>query len=264
MRAIHQSDVKMFFNCPEQYRRAVILRQPPVFGDALFQGSAVHYALNQHFAKKKLDGVGLTADQVKMLFEHEMRTGSNFTSDPRHTPGTRIVWNRTVDMAIDEGVTLIDHFFETVEDMFVPIESEIRLSKGVPNSDIVIEGTIDHLDVQGFMADWKVTGNPKNKPEVRKDLQPIFYAFLTGGPIVFKFVSLVKRRVPEIQIATVEVLQESIDWVTDVMLPKFVEALDKGVFVPNSTLWNCQPAYCGWFDDCRKVENPEVVVERFQ
>jgi hypothetical protein len=258
---VHQSGINTFLHCPKQFYYGNIKQLPETYGEALFLGSSVHYALKHYFKD------GLSIKDTCNLLEVEIRTENNFLTDERFKPGSRIAYENHTDVLVSSGKELIVEYLNKIAGRYTVLENELSLSKKVTDN-VTMAGTIDlmvydNLEKETKLIDFKTTARKRTRIELLNDIQPTAYAYLVGGPIIFEYHALMRKTAPEIELWKVYRSQADIDWFIQELLTNFVKCVEQEIYVPNPSGWWCQPKFCSFFGICKRMNSIEDYLKGF-
>lgn len=250
---VSHSAMDCYLRCPEQYRRAYVLKERIPPGIALLKGSSVDAAANLNYEQKLETHEDLP--EAKLLeaaatgFEEACAGGVFFAPDEAAAP------DRTLGQAKDTAIGMTRAFRHDIAPRVQPklVQPWFRIPISTASHDLL--GRIDVADVNGIVRDTKTSGKRKYQGEIDRSDQLTLYALgyykLTGGhPAGVAMDVLVGTKVPSAQVLTSTRDERDVR----VFLNR-VNAMLAGVkaeaFPPCALgSWCCSPKYCGYWSSC--------------
>ena len=253
---LSHSQINMFSNCGEQYRRRYIEGEKIPPGVAALRGRGVHGASEINFRQKIETGADLPkADLVDAAVtafrETQYREGVWLTEEERGQ-GADVV----VGKAIDSTVRLTGLYADNVAPAVDPALVETRIRIELPESPYDMLGVVDVATKDHRIKDLKTAAKSKTQSDADSSLQLTWYGLsyqaATGHEVASVDLEvLVDTKTPKHQrLATTrsrrdyEVLVQRVN--------ATIRAIQAGVFPPaNPGWWGCSPRFCGFFSSCR-------------
>jgi hypothetical protein len=258
---IHQSALNQFLQCGRKFYFQSVLKLPEVQGEGLFVGSSVHYAMNKYYVNKH------PVSEVQDLYEIEINTGTAFNADPRHHPRSTVGFETPKWLLAQVGRELIELFFKKFGDRYEVMGSEVPIRRQL-RGNIYMAGTVDlivfdKVDKQSKVLDFKVLGRRKSDNETNNNIQPTVYAYLTGGPLNFEYVTLLKSNPPTVERRAASKTQADIDWLIEGVINPFIKCVENDIWVANPTSYLCSPKFCSYYRMCKEGMSEERYLEGF-
>ena len=127
----------------------------------------------------------------------------------------------------------------------------------IPNCPIPVVGYIDAIQHDMTPVDFKTAGRKWTQDKADHSLQATMYiammyanGLITSLPAKFEFHIFTKTKNPEVQI--LKTWRDAQDLIELYNLIGIVwDAIEQGVFVPNSGTWLCSQKYCDFWDRCK-------------
>ena len=254
------SQISSYLNCPRWYKYRYQTGLPEPVTGALLIGMSVHDAIEVYF-NEILAGITPKLSLAKAL----KRFAEAWEGKPYINRGK---W--TGEFALDRPEREVREVARELLVMYLsnnplkPVASEQTFSRefgGVP-----FTGRLDLIDQRGFIIDFKTkSGRLANKAirarEFGRNLQPVAYAALLGGPATVEFHYLLKTKSPSLAIEKRQITQQQIDWFAKSLVPDIAAAIKAGAFPPAGWPWAggwpCQ--YCSFASLCKKEMDKESV-----
>ena len=232
---LHQSSINDYIYCPKLYYFRYVAQVPYQVSEAMYIGSCVHATLAEA-AKQKM-----SPKEAREYLVFEVETGES--------------WKRGEDKPLPElphkeaeletAAYLVEKYVSLHSLDYIAVEQEIKKEVG----DVLLVGTVDRVDSDGNIIDYKVSNRPRRQYKV--DVQSLVYASLTGS-FAFQYHVLVKSKEPFIQIVRVNPTPNQVKWFEENFLPELAASINNGVFYPNFTSWICSPKFCTFYNMCVK------------
>lgn len=166
------SSLKMFFKCPEQWRRRYVKGEKIPPAATLIQGRADHTAIEHNFREKIVTGDDVPVDDVAMIFAVEIDKEIEEAGGPGEVDfGAKVkgkTERRKAAAAMkDSGVELVKAYRVQQCPGFEPVAVEEAFELEVPGVPVKITGRLDLVGrpVQHFFGQ----SEPTRGPEVIRD-----------------------------------------------------------------------------------------------
>jgi PD-(D/E)XK nuclease superfamily len=248
---VSYSQLNLFANCAEAYRRRYIENEiiPP--GIAALRGRAVHVAAELNHRQKLTTGVDLPlqdlVDAAATGFDTAKREGYWLTPD-EESEGA----DHALGHAKDRAVKLTGLYASAVAPAIQPAMVEERIRIVLPDSPADILGVLDVATTDGRIKDLKTAGRSKSQLDADTSLQLSVYALTyhakTGQHAAgCDMEVLVDTAVPKHQRLTTVRTRRDFE-VLVARTNALLNARKAGIFPPaNLGHWLCGPKYCGYF-----------------
>lgn len=240
------SSITSYLECPENWRRKYIAKEPTRSTPALVFGSAFHGAIEEQLTtgKKALEawpyswGRALEKDTVDWGLD---------TPEQHLNEGLRILGHAAVGSAIDGLKARQD-------EQGVMVERKVELS--VPGVPVPVIGFIDFIAADGVPCDLKTSKTSWSADKAADSLQGLFYlaALNQAGHAWhnwrFRHVVFVKTKEPKVQV--IETLHKPSELFFLFRVVRSVwQGIESGSYPFNPSSWKCGPSYCDFWGQCR-------------
>lgn len=256
---VHQSQINLFENCGEAYRRRYIEGEiiPP--GVAMLRGSGVHGGAEVNHRQKMKSGRDLPKKDivdaaVSILEERKARDGFRLTREEM-----AVGVKPTIARTIETVQTLTGLYVDAVAPGLQPAMVEEKIVAEV-SPEVALAGTIDVATVDGRVKDFKTTGKTKPQSEADTSLQFSQYGLLyrakTGAfPSGFDMEQLVDLKTPKhVRLSTTRTQADYQVLVN--RINTMLRAQKAGIFAPAAVgSWICSERWCGFWRTCPYVNS---------
>lgn len=240
------SSITAYLDCPENWRRKYIAKEPTRSSPALAFGSAFHGTLEKLVCNTDVDPLSIWRGEWT-----------------RATEGQDIFWGTDTPEAVcNDGVRMIGHQIVLAEvrkikpawdEVGPKIERKVELR--VPGVPVPIIGYIDIILEDGTPADFKTSSKSWTEAKASDSLQSLFYiaALNQAGEKVnwkFQHIVFVKTKEPKVQIFEHKHSAGELIFLFD-LIARVWRGVEHEVFPMNTGTWKCSPLYCDFFQDCR-------------
>lgn len=251
---LHQSQIGMFFRCPEQFRRRYIEEEiiPP--GIAARIGSGMHKGAEYNHKNKLLTGkdepLSVCQDAARdeyrrLIFDY----GVFFPKD--ELPSAK----QQLSQGVDVTVGLTKSYHKNLAPLVHPILVEKKIYLKDPDIEIPFVGTVDLLAHPNWLADMKSAAKKWPENRIKSDIQVTLYRELIKaetGKYPSKMTVEVFTKTKEFRHQTLEAERTGQDWI---LLKKRVQSMLKmikaGCFPPGDPgSWICSAKWCGYWQSC--------------
>ena len=243
--------------CPERARLGQVKPEFRTGSDATIIGTAVHAGIEQVLK-------GETSEFVDMLEfvnnEYETLQNTNYTITnieqdkiPSYLEAMSLAFYNDILPHIKLGGT---------PEMFFRVPLGIK----VEGYDIHLEGTMDYVDPDGDIWDWKTAKRIYNQKEKQKSaIQPTVYATavrnlgLSENP-TFNYGVMVRQETPKAQILSVTRGVEHGKWLQHYVKGAVTTALKSGYqneWIMNDSSALCSSQWCSYWSVCKGAFNLE-------
>jgi len=251
---ISQTQLVMYENCGEQYRRRYLEKQVIPPGFALLRGRSVHEGARANFRQKIESHKDLAKKEIVEIamatLEHDLKKGFSMTPEEQ-----TIGKDAMVDTTQKSIVTLTELFADQVAPEYQPAMVEVE-------QEIVLEAAynliakMDLADIRQIIVDLKTSTKKKNESDVHTSEQLTFYALVflaaTGKlPAAVRLENLIEKKVPERQCLQSQRDKNDLNTVIN-RINAMIGGLKAGIFIPcPASSWICNPRWCGYAPTCK-------------
>lgn len=251
------SSISLYLNCPENWKRKYINKEPTRSTPALVFGSAFHATIENYIAAKAGKPInGLSLKSIPELWDYNWKNkmeaepnvdwGAEIPDDHRKE-GLRILGNKDVQNLVDSIKPLIDN-----DGLFM----ERKITLNVPGVPVPIIGYIDIMTADGVPGDFKTASSAWTDDKAREELQPLVYlaALNQAGRkvphLTFHHYVVTKTKQPKVQIIEHKHTWDEIFWLFN-LIQSVWKGIEREVYPLNPGSWLCSPKYCSFFSQCR-------------
>lgn len=260
LHTIRQSTLSSYVGmCAESVRRELVDPSLNKENDAKGVGTAVHAGIEHQIEHLMVGGDYLPVDELAQI-------SIDAFAEIERTPGYEATkWTPlAARVAIKEATR---KWYEQVLPALRPAGGEVHFSKLVLYEDseriIQASGTIDYIDQNGSVIDWKTAGREYTPWEKERwAVQPTMYLWAAqqhGLPCErFEYVVMVHGK-PKVQRLALRRSEGHFAWLKRQALQyaKQVEA-DLDTWVLNDQGWWCSRSWCSSWMDCKGANVPDV------
>lgn len=242
------SSISKYLNCPENWRRHYIAKEPTRSSPALVFGSSIHGTIEAYIADKSRSLPQLW-DQTwaaKLESEKNVDWGAE-RPEEHHAEGVRIL--------ADKGVMGLLNSITPLSDS-AGLFMERKVSLNVPGVAVPIIGYIDIVTADGIPGDFKTSASAWTDTKAKEELQPLFYlaalnqAGMTVPRLTFRHYIITKAKKPQVQIIEHRHTWDEIFWLFN-LIQSVWKGIQSEVFPLNPSSWLCSPKYCSFYSNCR-------------
>lgn len=251
------SSISMLLDCPEQWRRKYIERQPVPSAPALIFGSAFHQTVERIVGYSSLWNEGPEPDLLKTWHEvwaskvtnegHLVDWGAD-TPAQHYNEGVRIFKVPEVQQLLAD---LIPQRNETGEPTI-----ELKCTLSVPGVPVPVIGYIDIITDDGIPGDFKTSAKSWSAAKAEDELQPLFYlaALNQMGRLVpgwkFRHYVVTKTKTPKVQRIESAHSPDKVFWLFE-LIQRAWSLIEAEVYPFGPSSWRCSPRFCPFWTDCR-------------
>ncbi len=240
------SSITAYLDCPENWRRKYIAKEPTQSSPALVFGSAFHNTLEKLVVDPKIDPLSMWGEAWGKALEGQSIFWGTDTPEEIFNDGIRMFSNkelldevRKIKPGYDEGGALIER------------KVELR----VPGVPVPVIGYIDVILEDGTPADFKTSSRSWSDDKAQDSLQSLFYLAAlnqAGVKINWKFqhIIFVKTKVPKVQVIEHSHKPGELFFLFEIVT-RVWEGITRNVYPINPTTWKCTPKYCDFYANCR-------------
>jgi len=237
------SSITAYLDCPENWRRKYIAKEPTMSSPALVFGSAFHGTLEKLVMKPQVNVTDAwRGEWIKAIEGQNVFWGTD-TPEEIFNDGIRMFTNA----AVLEAIKKIKPGKENA------IERKVKL--WVPSVPVPIIGYIDIILDDGTPADFKTAARSWSDDKAQDSLQSLFYlaALNQAGASInwkFKHIVFVKTKEPKVQVIEHSHTPGELFFLFE-LIQRVWEGIEKEVFPINPTTWKCNAKYCDYYANCR-------------
>jgi hypothetical protein len=248
---IRQSWLNDLIICPERSRFK--LEKPEMSGasDATIMGTAVHAGIESYLKDEiPLERISTVAMLAwKELLEQPFKTTNlNMADAPAQITGMTEAWVTKIAPHVQTGGN-VEHRFS------------FPLNMTVGEWSVWCEGTMDYVQPDGVIWDWKTASRPYyGKEKQSQAIQPTVYAAALHYerqleyPIEFRYGVMVRQETPKAQIVCINRTEAHERWLMHTIKPALVTAIRIGTnnsWVMNDTTALCSDKWCDYWSLCK-------------
>ena len=273
---ISPSQVNLYTNCAEAYRRRYVEGEKIPPGVAALRGSSIHRGAEMNFAQKIDSHVDLPKSQIveraAAEFDARIKLDGVFMSDEDVSRGKAIVLGEEKDITVRLSGLLADE----VAPLYQPTAVEQTQRIELPNSPRDILGILDlsayevsDADKKVGIVDWKSGKRTKPQSDFDTSIALSIYGLTFRAkhgiaPAFTAVEQLVDTKVPKRVRNTTERTTRDFE-VAVARINAVIDGSEKGVFTPASPgSWMCSTRFCGYARSCayynaeRKIASDSV------
>lgn len=240
------SSITAYLDCPENWRRKYIAKEPTQSSPALAFGSAFHSTIETLVTKPESDVLSIWGTSWAKTIEKEQIFWGTDTPEAICNDGIRMFSNAAL-------LSEIKNIKPGVDDRGAKIERKVELR--VPGVPIPVIGYIDIILADGTPADFKTSARSWSDDKASESLQSLFYlaALNQAGEKInwkFKHLIFVKTKEPKVQILEHSHKPGELFFLFD-LISRVWDGIQKEVFPMNPSTWKCTDKYCDFYQNCR-------------
>lgn len=254
------SSITAYLDCPENWRRKYLAKEPTMSSPALVFGSAFHGTVEKLVANPTPEMNPLSIYPEHAVYHEKSLWQLEFE---KATSGLPIFWGAdTPEETFNDGVRMfsnaallseIKKIKPGTDEQGPKIERKVELH--VPGVPVPIIGYIDIILADGTPADFKTSAKSWSDDKAQDSLQSLFYLAAlnqAGIPVNwnFKHIVFVKTKEPKVQILEHSHKPGELFFLFD-LISRVWQGIEKEVFPMNPTTWKCNEKYCDFYAACR-------------
>lgn len=256
------TQVDMYLNCGEQWRRRYVEGDVIPPGIALVKGTAVHLGSEHNFEQKIKSKKDLSkkkiVDRAVSGFDDRVREEGLFLTEEDEARGKKIVKGE----GIDSTARLAGLYAEEVAPKYQPKEVEIKQRLVLEKSKYDLLAILDLTTVENNILELKTGAKKKSQSDWDKStqltIQAVTHRAHSGqmpGKITVE--QLVDSGKSPPKLHTFETTRTAADFgPLASRLNAVINGITAGVFIPASPgHWGCGPKYCGYWQTCPYVNS---------
>lgn len=169
LRFLSPTKLRTYATCPLQYRYRYLDRLESPYTPASLVGQAIHKTLETNFKSKKHSRADLPLDEAREVFDH---TWDRYAPVMSEAGDDKDDW----ETAYDAGTHALEHYLIEEASALVPHLVEHRFRFEVPKVQWPVVGTVDLIDQNGTVIDFKTSRHDYDPAYLEGDLQLMCYA----------------------------------------------------------------------------------------
>ena len=240
------SSITTFLDCPENWQRKYIKKEPTQSSPALVFGSAFHETVEKLVTTPDLDVLSTWTSAWNKAIENQNVFWGSDTPEETHNDGVKMFSNKAL-------LSEIRSIRPGVDEKGPKIERFVQLK--VPGVPIPVIGYIDIILEDGTPADFKTSSRSWSDDKAADSLQGLFYlAALNQAGIEtsgkFKHIIFVKTKEPKVQMLENTHKPGELFFLFE-LIQRVWKSIETGIFPLNPTSWKCNDKYCDFYANCR-------------
>lgn len=205
------SSLKLFAQCPEQWRREKLEHEYRPPSGKMLLGGAAGAALAQHYGHQINSGEGLSTERVLDEFDK--------CWERRVDREAEVNWEKDTRGALkDSGAACLELFHRRIAPSITPVSIEREFRFGWPGVEWLITGYIDVEDIANRVRDMKM-GKRVSQADADADLQADIYLAARraeGNPAAgFCFDQMIRNKTPVVDITHTSRTEDQLDLLTE-------------------------------------------------
>lgn len=247
---VRQSSLGDMLICPERSRLKSVLPDFMTSTDATVMGTSVHHGIEMIL--NGMDVVSAKDEALHMFSDLKSKGFKQTNLDPEKYEGHIVSMMDAFVGGILPDVTLGG----TTEWRFTA-----PLGIYVDGYEVMLEGTMDYIDPDGVIWDWKTASRPYNgKDKQSTSVQASVYAQaavannMAQFPVEFRFGVMLRQDSPKAQIVYLQRNPAHIEWLKSIVEPNIRYALTIGLnhsWMRNDTGALCSDKWCSHWSVCK-------------
>lgn len=240
------SSITAYLDCPENWRRKYIAKEPTQSNPALAFGSAFHGTIETLVTKPESDVLSTWGRAWNKAIEGQPIFWGTDTPEEIFNDGVKMFSTPTI-------LSEIKKIKPGIDSQGPKIERKVELK--VPGVPIPVIGYIDIILDDGTPADFKTSARSWSDNQAQESLQSLFYLAAlnqAGEKINWKFAHLifVKTKEPKFQRIEHSHKPGELFFLFD-LIGRVWDGIQKEVFPMNPSSWKCNSKYCDFYPNCR-------------
>lgn len=247
---LRQSWLNDLIICPERARFKITNPEMSGPSDATIMGTAMHYGIE----------LILKGGSPSELLENVLAHWEELKTQPY----------KTTSLDPDKSVAQITGMCEAFVNEILPtvvlggqIEMGFRVPTGltVGDHDVWYQGTMDYVDPNGVIWDWKTASRPYYlKEKQSQSIQATVYSHavvelgMTDYPVEFRYGVMVRQEKPKAQIGVLSRTREHHNWLLHTIKPAVQTAMvmtSNRNWIMNDTSALCSEKWCDYWNLCK-------------
>lgn len=240
------SSITAYLDCPENWRRKYIAKEPTKSSPALVFGSAFHGTLERLVTQPEGDVLSMWHEEWNKALDRQEIFWGIETPEEIFNDGVRM-WS---DAALLAEVKKIK---PKQDEKGWMVERKVSLS--VPGVPVPVIGFIDVILADGTPADFKTSSKSWSDDKAADSLQSLFYLAAlnqAGMKINWKFqhIVFVKLKTPKVQMIEHAHTPGELFFLFE-LIKRVWDGISKDVYPLNPSTWKCSSRFCDYYADCR-------------
>lgn len=240
------SSITAYLDCPENWRRKYIEKEPVQSSPTLAFGSAFHGTIEQLIADPAGDVLSMWGEAWNKAVEGQQIFWGTDTPEGICNDGIKMFSSPVVLDAIKQIRPMVDAQGPRIER---------RVELRVPGVPVPVIGYIDIQLADGTPADFKTAARSWTDDKANGSMQSLFYLAAlnqAGEKINWKFqhIVFVKTKEPKVQFLEHSHKPSELFFLFE-LIARVWQGIEKEVYPLNPTGWKCNSQYCDFWDKCR-------------
>lgn len=252
---VRQSWLNDMLICTERARLAKVMPNMRVGSDVTLMGTAVHYAIEQAINTEMQGHDADAMTQVAVEKFTELQATERW-KETNIDPEKYEVFIQSMCKSWHDDIAPTLTFGGKVEYQFAyPLGVEVQ------GWSVWCEGTIDYVDPNGVVYDWKTANRPYNARDKQSTaVQPTVYAGAVAAmgwseyPVDFRYGVMLRQEKPKSQILKVTRTESHLRWLRHAVRPLIEMSIAIGedkLWVMNDTGALCSERWCPYWSVCK-------------
>lgn len=247
---LRQSWLNDVIICPERARFKIVAPEMSGPSDATIMGTAVHHGIETI----------LKGGSPREMLDDVMTHWGQLKTEPYKV--TNIDPDKAEAQIAGMCEAFVDDILPSVAlggNIEMPFKVQTNLAVG--DYDIWYEGTMDYVDPNGVVWDWKTSSRPYYlKEKQSQSIQATVYAHavatlgMTDYPVEFRYGVMVRQEKPKAQIGVLSRTREHNDWLLHTIKPVVQTAMVMSTnrnWIMNDTSALCSDKWCDYWNLCK-------------
>lgn len=250
---VRQSWLNDMVLCPERARLGTALPQMRSGSDATLMGTAVHHAIERVLQDPTIDCDFMT--EIALCKFSDLQATEKWKETNINPEKYEVYIGSMCEAWLAEIAPTVE-FGGHIEYQFAyPLGIEVG------EWSVWCEGTIDYIDPNGVVYDWKTASRSYNAREKQSTaVQPTVYAGAVAAmgwsdfPVDFRYGIMIRQEKPKSQIVRIERNESHMRWLRHAVRPAIGMSLHVGVDKPwimNDTSALCSERWCSYWSVCK-------------
>ena len=250
---VRQSWLNDMVLCPERARLGTALPQMRSGSDATLMGTAVHYAIERALAEPSMELDFMT--EIALTKFVDLQATEKWKETNINPEKYEVYIGSMCEAWLTEIAPTLEYGGRTEYQFAYPLGIEVG------EWSVWCEGTIDYIDPNGVVYDWKTASRSYNAREKQSTaVQPTVYAGAVAAmgwsdfPVDFRYGIMIRQEKPKSQIVRIERNESHMRWLRHAVRPAIGMSLHVGVDKPwimNDTSALCSERWCSYWSVCK-------------
>lgn len=247
---LRASSIRMFFRCPRQFWYVHVKGERMPTGAAAAAGTGMHRAAEQALIRR-MQGHGTTADEAAEIARDEVQRVASKDEVDFGADGIGPVTDRSVLLARK----WTEHYLPAFKHAPLAVEETFYTQLG----GVTVKGTIDVVEHDGHLTDWKTSGKLPSPNDVAANPQSEIYLASRERNVGMSFRYLVyrtptKRRTePEVDVKDFAIVgsdAQRAPRLAEATVREVARALNADHFPRKREGWHCSIERCPFYARC--------------